>query len=85
VGSVADRGTGLPRLSTPPTAAASTAAGSAGAAPGASPAAAAANSAAPTPAGPSPAAVAGEAGGILLVVAMVAAGFRARARLGRLG
>jgi hypothetical protein len=50
-GSVADRGEGFPRLSTPP----------------------------------SLAAVAGVAGGALLFVAMVAAGFRARARLGRLG
>ena len=42
--------------------------------------------AAPTSAtAPGLAAAAGVAGGVLLLAAMVAAGFRARARLGRLG
>jgi hypothetical protein len=75
MGSVADRGTGLPRLSTPPSTPSTAGTLSA----------AAAESATPASAAPSLAAVAGVAGGVLLLAAMVAAGFGARARLGRLG
>ena len=62
--------------------------------PGPTPAPVRPDPAAARPSGPTPAAtptaagflpVAGVAGGLLLFVAMVAAGFRARARLGRLG
>jgi hypothetical protein len=74
MGSVADRGTGLPRLSRPPSTPST-----------AGTLSAAAESATPASAAPSLAAVAGVAGGVLLLAAMVAAGFGARARLGRLG
>jgi hypothetical protein len=71
VGSVADQRAGLARLSTAPSVAA--------------PSVAAPSVAAPSATSPSLAAAAGVTGGVLLVAAMVAAGFRARARLGRLG
>jgi hypothetical protein len=74
-GSVADQREGDPRPSTAPPNPASASGGSP------TPASA---SAAGQPATPI-AAVAGVAGAVLLLVAMVVAGFRARARLGRLG
>jgi hypothetical protein len=96
MGSVADQRAGLPRLSTAPTT--PTAAAPARTATAAAPTPAAASPTAPTRLATSPASaatagsptpdlatVAGVAGGVLLVAAMVAAGFRARARLGRLG